>query len=237
MTAELSALTIAAASVGFIHTILGPDHYLPFAVLSWARNWSAAKTGLITALCGLGHVASSVILGLLGVSLGLAIGKLEFVESFRGSLAAWLLIAFGLVYTVWGLRRAYRKQPHTHDHAHMGEIQHSHEHSHFSRHIHLHDQKDGSSIAPWVLFIVLVFGPCEPLIAILMYPAAHESVFALVLVTVVFGVVTIGTMLAAVILARAGVSFLPLAAVQRFTHVIAGATISLCGLAIVFLGL
>jgi nickel/cobalt exporter len=226
MTAELSALTIAAASVGFIHTILGPDHYLPFAVLSWARNWSAAKTGLITALCGLGHVASSVILGLVGVSLGLAIGKLEFVESFRGSLAAWLLIAFGLVYTVWGLRRAYRKQP-----------QHSHSHSHFSKHIHFHDQTDGSSIAPWVLFIVLVFGPCEPLIAILMYPAAHESVFALVLVTVVFGVVTIGTMLAAVILARAGVNFLPLAAVQRFTHVIAGATISLCGLAIVFLGL
>jgi hypothetical protein len=37
MTAQLSALTIAAASVGFIHTILGPDHYLPFAVLSWAR--------------------------------------------------------------------------------------------------------------------------------------------------------------------------------------------------------
>ena len=71
MTAELSALTIAAASVGFIHTILGPDHYLPFAVLSWARNWSVAKTGLITALCGLGHVASSVILGLLRVSLGL----------------------------------------------------------------------------------------------------------------------------------------------------------------------
>jgi hypothetical protein len=88
-----------------------------------------------------------------------------------------------------------------------------------------------------VLFIVLVFGPCEPLIAILMYPAAHESVFALVVVTVVFGVVTIGTMLAAVILARAGVNFLPLAAVHRFTHVIAGATISLCGLAIVFLGL
>lgn len=119
----------------------------------------------------------------------------------------------------------------------LGEIQHSHAHSHFSKHIHFHDQTDGSSIAPWVLFIVLVFGPCEPLIAILMYPAAHESVFALVVVTVVFGVVTIGTMLAAVILARAGVNFLPLAAVHRFTHVIAGATISLCGLAIVFLGL
>jgi len=236
MTAQLSALIIAAASVGFIHTILGPDHYLPFAVLSWARKWSVLKTGVITVLCGLGHVVSSVILGLVGVSLGVAIRKLDFVESFRGDFAAWLLIAFGLVYVVWGLRRAYRKQPHAHTHAHLGEIQHVHTHSHFRKHIHLHDQKDGSSIAPWVLFIVLVFGPCEPLIPILIYPAARESVFALALVTVVFGVATIGTMLGTVILARAGVNFLPLAGVQRFTHVIAGATISLCGLAIVFLG-
>jgi sulfite exporter TauE/SafE len=237
MTAQLSALMITAASVGFIHTILGPDHYVPFAVLSWARNWSAAKTSVITVLCGLGHVLSSVILGLVGVSLGVAIRKLEFVESFRGDFAAWLLIAFGLVYMVWGLRRAYRKQPHAHTHAHLGEIQHVHTHSHFNKHIHLHDRKDGSSIGPWVLFIVLVFGPCEPLIPILIYPAARESVFALVLVTVVFGVATIGTMLGTVILARAGVNFLPLAGVQRFTHVIAGATISLCGLAIVFLGM
>ncbi len=237
MTAQLSALMITAASVGFIHTILGPDHYVPFAVLSWARNWLAAKTSVITVLCGLGHVLSSVVLGLVGVSLGVAIRKLEFVESLRGDFAAWLLIAFGLVYMVWGLRRAYRKQPHAHTHAHLGEIQHVHTHSHFNKHIHLHDQKDGSSIGPWVLFIVLVFGPCEPLIPILIYPAARESVFALVLVTVVFGVATIGTMLATVILARAGVNFLPLAGVQRFTHVIAGATISLCGLAIVFLGM
>ena len=236
MTAQLSALMITAASVGFIHTILGPDHYLPFAMLSWARRWSAVKTSVITVLCGLGHVLSSVILGLVGVSLGVAIRKLELVESFRGDFAAWLLIALGLVYMVWGLRRAYRKQPHAHSHAHLGEIQHVHTHSHFNRHVHLHDQRGGSSVAPWVLFIVLVFGPCEPLIPILIYPAARESIFALVLVTVVFGVATIGTMLGTVLLARAGVNFLPLAGVQRFVHAIAGATILLCGLAIVFLG-
>lgn len=237
MTTELSALTVAAASIGFFHTILGPDHYLPFAMMSWARKWSVGKTSLITALCGLGHVASSVVLGLVGVSLGLAVRKLEFVESFRGNLAAWLLMAFGLAYLVWGLRRAYRKQPHVHSHMHTGDTAHAHTHSHFQEHVHVHNDKAALSLTPWVLFIIFVFGPCEPLIPILMYPAAQNGLFDLAVVACVFGVVTMATMLAAVILCRQGVNFLPVAGVQRFTHAIAGATICLCGLAIVFLGL
>jgi len=237
VTTELSALIVAAASIGFFHTVLGPDHYLPFVMMSWARKWSVGKTGLITALCGLGHVASSVVLGLVGVSLGLAVRKLEFVESFRGNLAAWLLIAFGLAYLVWGLRRAYRKQPHMHSHVHTRDAAHAHTHSHFQEHVHVHNDKSALSVTPWVLFIIFVFGPCEPLIPILMYPAAQNSLFDLAVVACVFGVVTIATMLAAVILCRQGVNFLPLASVQRFTHAIAGATICLCGLAIVFLGL
>jgi len=70
-----------------------------------------------------------------------------------------------------------------------------------------------------------------------MYPAAQSSLFGLVVVTSVFAITTVGTMLGAVLLARAGVSFVPMAKVQRFTHAIAGATICLCGLAIQFLGL
>jgi hypothetical protein len=70
VTAELNALIVAAASIGFFHTLLGPDHYVPFAMMSWSRKWSWSKTALITLLCGLGHIAGSVILGLVGVSLG-----------------------------------------------------------------------------------------------------------------------------------------------------------------------
>ena len=237
MTAELGALVITAASIGFLHTILGPDHYLPFIMMSWARKWSVAKTTLITLLCGLGHIASSVVLGLIGVSLGLAVKMLVVVESFRGNLAAWLLIAFGLVYLVWGLRRAYRKRPHMHSHTHISEAMHAHAHNHHGEHTHVHNGKTAVSIAPWTLFVIFVFGPCEPLIPMLMYPAAKNSFFGLVVVTCVFGIVTISTMLGAVLLSRAGVKFIQFPRLQRFAHVIAGATICLCGLAIQFLGL
>lgn len=239
MTEELRALVLTAASIGFFHTLLGPDHYLPFIMMSWARKWSAAKTGLITFLCALGHIAGSVVLGLLGVVLGWAVKGLEGTEAIRGGLAAWLLIAFGFAYLVWGIRLVYRRQPHRHRHPHLSEASgpHQHEHTHVGEHTHVHDLETGKTVTPWVLFVIFVFGPCEPLIPLLMYPAAKGGYGGLVLVTAVFGIVTTATMLAAVFLGKAGVDFLPLKKIQRYSHALAGAAIMLCGLAIQFLGL
>jgi sulfite exporter TauE/SafE len=237
MSVELGALILTAASIAFFHTILGPDHYLPFIMMSWARKWSLVKTSMITFLCGLGHIASSVVLGLLGVLFGLAVKGLVDFESFRSNIAAWLLIAFGLVYLVWGLRRALRNKPHEHSHPHIDKFVHKHVHTHSEEHIHIHDDEKNVSITPWVLFVIFVFGPCEPLIPLLMYPAAKNSMIDVILVTAVFGIVTIATMMGVVLVSRTGIKFLPLMKVQRFSHVIAGASIFLCGLAIQFLGL
>lgn len=234
MDTKLGALVVMAASLGFFHTIVGPDHYLPFVMMSWARKWSWAKTIVITVLCGIGHIASSVVLGLIGVGLGLMLKKLTFVESFRGTIAGWLLIGFGLVYFVWGLRRAYRNRPHKHIHLHDTDLEHTHQHSHDQEHVHVHNNRDKASIAPWALFVVFVFGPCEVLIPVLMYPAATSGWFGVAVVTFVFGAVTIATMVGAVLLVRAGIKFVRLGSLERYAHAIAGATICLCGLAIQF---
>jgi sulfite exporter TauE/SafE len=236
MSPELKILAITAASIGLFHTILGPDHYLPFIMMSWARKWSTVKTVIITFLCGIGHIASSVVLGLIGVAFGLAVNNLVKIESVRGNIAAWLFIAFGLVYFVWGLRRAYLNKPHVHIHAH-GEGKHTHEHTHKTEHIHIHDQDGKKNITPWVLFTIFVFGPCEPLIPLVMYPAAKHSLSGMIVVTAVFGTVTIVTMLTITLLALAGVHITHLNRLERYTHAIAGATILVCGLAIQFLGL
>jgi len=237
MEAEMSALTITAASIGFFHTLLGPDHYLPFVMISWARKWSGAKTMLVTFLCGIGHVGSSVVIGLIGVALGIVVSKLEFLESVRGSIAAWLFIGFGLAYLVWGLRAAYRNKPHKHLHFHTPGIEHDHDHDHHQEHIHIHDNAEKVNITPWVLFLIFVFGTCEPLIPLLMYPAAKNSISGMLLVTGVFAATTITTMLIIVTLAMRGVKLVEFGWMQRYSHAIAGATILLCGLAIQFLGL
>jgi nickel/cobalt transporter (NicO) family protein len=45
-------LLFATAFLGFLHTLLGPDPYLPCIALGEARKWSMAKTAWITVLCG-----------------------------------------------------------------------------------------------------------------------------------------------------------------------------------------
>jgi sulfite exporter TauE/SafE len=229
----LFALSVAAVSIGFFHTLFGPDQYLPFIVMAGARKWSRLKTAWITFLCGVGHVGSSVVLGLAGVALGVAVGKLTPIEEFRGRIAAWLFIAFGLVYFVWGLRRAIRNRPHEHKHLHLGGL-HEHGHTHHEEHVHVHTDGEKVNITPWVLFTVFVFGPCEPLIPLLMYPAATRSWWALVFVTGLFAATTIGTMLVVVVVGCMGFSFVPMKKIERYTHALAGAAIALCGVAIVF---
>jgi sulfite exporter TauE/SafE len=233
---EIIALAGTAAALGFAHTLLGPDHYLPFIVLSKARRWSSAKTVLITLLCGIGHIFGSVILGFIGIVVGIAVFRLEAVESFRGELAAWLLIAFGFTYLVWGVHRAIRSRPHHHLHPHANETAHVHSHGHVAEHSHVHTSKS-ISLTPWVIFIIFVFGPCEPLIPVLMYPAMNSNVLGVALVASVFGLVTIVTMLCMVLASCYGLSKLPLREVGRYSHGLAGLSILLCGGAIKFLGL
>ena len=236
MTSELTILAATAASIGFVHTITGPDHYLPFIVIGRARGWKLRRTLLTAAVCGVGHVAGSVVLGMLGIGLGLAVGKIEIIEGMRGDIAAWLLISFGLIYAAWGTRLAIRNRPHTHHHAHADGTTHAHHHQHHDEHTHVHDEK-GGSITPWALFVIFVLGPCEPLIPILMYPAAQANLGGLVMVTLIFGVVTISTMVAMVYLAERGAALLPLKKMERYTHMLAGLAIFSSGVAIRFLGL
>lgn len=206
----MSALVLTAITLGSVHTILGPDHYIPFIALSKARNWSAFRTLLITVLCGIGHILGSVILGFVGIKASLALSHIEGFEALRGSFAAWGLIAFGLVYGVWGLRRAFKKD---------------------------NGDSPSNSAVPWVLFIVFALGPCEPLIPLLMYPAAQGNMANVWLVTLAFGAATVFTMSAVVMLASYGVKFIKVKNLSAYSHALAGFAIFMSGFAVEFLGL
>lgn len=236
MNTEIFILCGTAASLGFIHTLLGPDHYLPFIVMNRARKWSAAKTAWITFACGLGHVLSSVVLGLIGIAFGMAVMKLEAFEAFRGNLAAWALIGFGFAYMGWGIHRGVKNAPHRHLHL-EDEGAPVHSHTHDGEHHHHHESVSKANITPWILFTIFVLGPCEPLIPLLMYPAAKHSLSGTILVAVVFSAVTISTMMAIVMAASWGIRFASFNRLERWTHAFAGGAICLSGLAIQFLGL
>lgn len=235
MDEKILVLSVSAASYGVLHTLIGPDHYLPFIVMSRARNWNYYKTAWVTFLCGLGHVGSSVVLGMIGVIFGVAFKDLLKIEDVRGGLAAWLLVGFGFAYMIWGIFHSRKDQPHKHYHLHQSGISHLHPHTHGQEHEHSHKSEKVVNLTPWVLFTIFALGPCEVLIPNLMYPAAEHNYLGVVVVAVVFSIATIATMVGVVLLLSFGIKNIRLGHFEKYMHALAGAAVFLSGCAIVFL--
>lgn len=236
MTQELVILSATAASIGLFHTLFGPDHYLPFIAMASARKWSLRRTLVITTACGIGHVTGSMVLGAIGIGLGWTVGGLAWFENARSGVAGWLLLGFGLAYLAWGLRQAIRNHPHQHPHAHANNVVHEHAHGHADDHVHVHEtsseQQAVQKLTPWILFTIFIFGPCEALIPVLMYPAAEGRWWWVGLVALIFGVVTVTTMLVLVSVGYLGLARHTFGPFQRYSHALAGLALVACGLGI-----
>lgn len=232
---ELYLLYGTAASLGFFHTILGPDHYVPFIVLSKARNWSKSKTLWVTFISGVGHVGSTVLLGFLGIALGISIKKLESIEEFRGEIVGWMLFAFGLIYFFYGVYRQMKGSGH-HPVFNFLLPKKTREIYHLTTDENEAEKKKQAGITSWMLFLIFVLGPCEVLIPLLIFPAAEHSTTGIVMVALIFGIATVVTMLGVVYLGYKGSKHLKLKQKSEFVHVAAGLVIAFLGVSILFLG-
>ena len=186
----------------------------------------------ITFISGIGHVGSSVLIGLWGVALGVSLNKLEAIEAYRGEIVAWLLLVFGVGYTLYGIYKFIRNGGHKHlpgflrpksirDIHHVNEATLA--------------QKD-KSITPWMLFLIFVFGPCEVLIPMLIFPAAQHNFYGVTLVALIFGLATVTTMLVVVYLGYKGTRILKNRNSEKYMHLAAGLIILTSGVGMVFLG-
>ena len=234
MTPELILLFTTTASVAFFHTVMGPDHYVPFIALGKNKSWSLQKMCLVVIACALGHAVGSILLGLVGIYFGLELQVLSSFEGNRVVFAAWAMIAFGLIYGSWGLKKAFLRRPHEHWHAHDG-VFHSHQHVHDEKHTHIHnpydlDKRDSSA---WALFIIFILGPCEPLIPLMMLPAANKSVIGVIGVIAIFFLVTLITMLGVVIVGFYSLNRARFDFFSRFGSTLTGGSIAACGLLVI----
>ncbi len=207
----MEALILSAVGIGFLHS-LAPDHWLPFASIAKAQGWSRQKLFGVSLLAGIAHVGSSIVLGALGIFLGLGLINLEGAESFRGNIAGFLLIGFGVAYTLWGLKH----------------LRHNH--------LHLDDTK---KITIWALIAIFIFGPCEPLIP-LMFLAVQYGWYGVWLTTAAFSIITVFMVVSQSMLAFMGLEMLPISRVahmEQWSHIMAGGIIALTGVAVMFLGI
>ncbi|MGQ9836111.1 MAG: sulfite exporter TauE/SafE family protein, partial [Thermoanaerobaculaceae bacterium] len=143
------------------------------------------------------------------------------------------LLAFGLAYAAWGVRRALVSRKQLAVHAHDGRV-HIHAHGQQSHH---HQQFEQSALTFWALFIVFALGPCEPLIPLFIVPASRGLWGAALVTGLVFALVTLVTMVAAVIVVREGIVKAPRGRLANWSHAMAGSVIAISGLAVILLGL
>jgi hypothetical protein len=210
-----SALALAAMGIGSLHTA-APDHWVPFAALARAQGWSAGRTARVTLLCGFGHVTVSALLGLLGIVFGAAL--FEGIGERLSAAAPLLLIAFGTVYALWGIRRAVGRRVHGHAHAHYD---------------HVHEP---SAMSARALFLLFSADPCVAVVP-LMFAAAPLGFGRTLAIVLLYEAATLGTMLLFVLPARAGASRLRADWLDRYGDAAAGGVIAAVGLAVTLLGI
>ena len=216
MSESLTAvLAIGAVTLGSLHTI-APDHWVPFAAISRAQGWSRGRTMRVTALCGFGHVTVSVLLGILALVFGFEM--LRVIGQRMEALAGILLITFGLVYGVLGVRRA------------VGERFHGHHHHHYD---HVHEP---STMTPWALFLLFSADPCVAVIPIL-FAAAPLGWVRTTFIVSAYELATIATMVVLVVPARAAAHHIHGDWLTRYGDAAAGAVIAAVGVFVAVLGI
>jgi sulfite exporter TauE/SafE len=232
MQPEMQILVVAAISVACLHTLAGPDHYLPFIALSKSRGWSFSKTIFWTVFCGCGHVWSSVLLGLGGAAIGWSLSQVNGLEAVRGGIAGWCMLLFGLCYGSWGLYRLKKNKTHKHFDTYEDGSIYVFEHKHGQA----IQPADRHKVTPWVMFLIFLLGPCEPMIALLYFPAAKSSWAGMMILIVVYTICTLVTMVLMVVLGYYGFSLLKTEKLEHYMHPLGGLTVFICGLGMVFMG-
>ena len=199
-------LLVSTLSIAFLHSF-EPDHWMPFAVIGKAKKWSKTKLMMVTFVSSIGHVGSSILLGSIGILLGFSLSHLTAAEAQRSSIGLWLLIGFGVAYTLWGIKKA---KDYKHEHIDTKDI-------------------DKKTVTLWTLFAIFVLGPCEPLIP-LMFLATQYGWGGILMTSLVFFIVTLFMMLTQTMLAHFGIQLIRHDIADRYSHAFAGLVIVMTGI-------
>lgn len=237
MTPPLLVATVAA--VGVLHTLV-PDHWAPIVVLGRQQGWSPARTARAAALAGLGHVTTTLALGLLlwvvGATLAVHYARLVNV----GAAAALLAFGAWIAYGGWrelrsGDAHEHSTRGHAHQHRHADGLQHVHWHEHHEADWHVVDggallhEHDHAAAGRTALLLVLGSSPMVEGIPA-FFAASPYGAPLLGVMAVVFAAATIATYVGVSAAGLAGLQRVSLGPLERYGEVVSGAFVALVGL-------
>ena len=112
METGLWALMIATFTLAVTHSI-NPDHWFPFVMVGRANKWKVSWVLVLAVVAGIGHVGTSVVIGLVGVFAEK--GTSKDIAIFLESATPILLMVFGFSYAAYAF---YKQRVGAHGHSH-----------------------------------------------------------------------------------------------------------------------
>jgi hypothetical protein len=143
-TASGFLLVVTVAVIGVLHTAV-PDHWVPITLVARQRAWSMQETALAAAQAGIGHVVTTLIIG-----LAVWFAGVEFAARFGNvvdTIASIALVLFGgwVALSAWRDLQSRSGRGHSHGglfhHDHDDHDSHNHQHGHEAPHKLDHDDE------------------------------------------------------------------------------------------------
>jgi nickel/cobalt exporter len=218
-------LFLSSCTTAIIHALI-PDHWLPLVLMGRSQRWTDRHTSLMVGLAGVLHVAVTLLVGGLAITLGT--GTIRELAVRLGTsletLAGLLLAVFGLTYGIW----AHRREARAHGPARQatGPGRHVHAHGHLLEHWYHGSLTGGALVA------IIGISPCV-LLQPILFAAAAEGVAALAACALGFALGTVGTMVGVAAFATRAVQRIELPFFTRFGDLASGLLIAVTGLLIV----
>lgn len=197
-------LIIGSFLLSMIHALI-PNHWIPMVMIGKAEHWSRQEILGVTALAGLAHVVSTILLGVLIGLVGLELSNEYRITST--TVAPLLLIFMGLIYFIIDFDK--------HRNSHVPE----------KRKVR---GKPKAAIA-LTLAVAMFFSPCLE-IETYYFMAGIYGWTGIILISVIYSVVTISGMLLLVALGYKGMEQFNLDFLGHHEKKITGSILILLGI-------
>ncbi len=225
-------IAITGFGIAFFHAAI-PTHWLPFVLTARVQRWTHARTLLVTAFAGTGHVLFTAFLGLLLTLFGFALH--ERIGQWFPRIAGSALVLFGIFY----IYRQLVSGGHSHTHLFGGhphaepEDRHAHEHVDLSSNA---GRKSSPPISDRVaitsLLALLTFSPCEAFLPIYV-SGIRYGWMGFALLTAILSVATVAGMIVFTWLTLSGMKKISLRQLEKYELGLMGALLCVVGILII----
>lgn len=90
-------ILIGSFELTIVHALI-PNHWIPFVTIGKTEKWSRKETLIVTAIAGIAHTASTILIGIIVGIVGYRLSSTyEFITHI---VAPFILVGLGCVYLI-----------------------------------------------------------------------------------------------------------------------------------------